>query len=380
MSSALQEKEILFKSIDARPDRIASSNPDDFLVPNGREEEWRYTPLKRVGNLHNDAKAEQDINYEIVAASGITHSILSRDEVKTKFLATDRISSRTQSLWNKALVIDIPQELETKDLTWIKIDIKSGVQYGHVIINAKAHSKATIILEHVGEGIAGINCEVIADVNSNIDFITVYDLARKGVIVSEHQFVINKDANIRSLVVQLGGDVVRYVPRAKFSGNHGAVELLGVFLATNGQFFENRVFVDHNMKDCKSNVLYRGGAQGEGSHTVWVGDVLIRKIATGTNTYEMNRNLLLDDGARADSVPNLEIETGEVEKAGHASVTGRLDDDQLFYLMSRGIDEPTARQLVIEGFFSGIFGEFTHPELKERLNERLNAAIERSHK
>jgi Fe-S cluster assembly protein SufD len=341
MSSALQEKEILFKSTDARPDRIASSNPDDFLVPNGREEEWRYTPLKRVGNLHNDAKAEQDINYEIVAASGITHSILSRDEVKTKFLATDRISSRTQSLWNKALVIDIPQELETKDLTWIKIDIKSGVQYGHVIINAKAHSKATIILEHVGEGIAGVNCEIIADVNSNIDFITVYDLARKGVIVSEHQFVINKDANIRSLVVQLGGDVVRYVPRAKFSGNHGAVER---------------------------------------SHTVWVGDVLIRKIATGTNTYEMNRNLLLDDGARADSVPNLEIETGEVEKAGHASVTGRLDDDQLFYLMSRGIDEPTARQLVIEGFFSGIFGEFTHPELKERLNERLNAAIERSHK
>jgi Fe-S cluster assembly protein SufD len=283
-------------------------------------------------------------------------------------------------LWNKALVIDIPQELETKDLTWIKVDIKSGVQYGHIIINAKAHSKATIILEHVGEGIAGVNCEIIADVNSNIDFITVFDLARKGVIVSEHQFVINKDANIRSLVVQLGGDVVRYVPRAKFSGNHGAVELLGVFLATNGQFFENRVFVDHNMKDCKSNVLYRGGAQGEGSHTVWVGDVLIRKIATGTNTYEMNRNLLLDDGARADSVPNLEIETGEVEKAGHASVTGRLDDDQLFYLMSRGIDEHTARQLVIEGFFSGIFGEFTHPELKERLNERLNAAIERSYR
>ncbi|MFM1985921.1 MAG: hypothetical protein RIS18_138 [Actinomycetota bacterium] len=380
MSSAVQEKEILFKSIDARPDRIASSNPDDFLVPTGREEEWRYTPLKRVANLHKDAKADHEISYEVVAAPGIKHAVLSRNEVKTKFLATDRISSRTESLWSKALVLDIDQNLETKDLTWIKVDIKNGVQYGHIIINAKAHSKATIILEHVGEGIAGVNCEIIADANSNIDFVTVYDLARQGVIVSEHQFVINKDANLRSLVVQLGGDVVRYVPRAKFSGNHGAVELLGVFLATNGQFFENRVFVDHNMKDCKSNVLYRGGAQGEGSHTVWVGDVLIRKIATGTNTYEMNRNLLLDDGARADSVPNLEIETGEVEKAGHASVTGRLDDDQLFYLMSRGIDEHTARQLVIEGFFAGIFGEFTHPELKERLNSRLNAAIERANK
>jgi Fe-S cluster assembly protein SufD len=380
MSTAIQEKEILFKSTDARPDRIASSNPSDFAVPNGREEEWRYTPLKRLGKLHEEVTADQEINYEVVAPAGITYTVVDRKDVATKFLATDRVSSRTESLWNKALVIEVAKELETKDLTWVKINLKNGVQYGHIIIKAKAHSKATIILEHVGEGIAGVNCEIIAEDGSNIDFITVFDLERKAVIASEHQFVISKDANIRSLVVQLGGDIVRYVPRAKFSGNHASVELLGVFLATRGQFFENRVFVDHNMKDCKSNVLYRGGAHGEGSHTVWVGDVLIRKIATGTNTYEMNRNLLLDNGARADSVPNLEIETGEVEKAGHASVTGRLDDDQLFYLMSRGIDEHTARQLVIEGFFAGIFGEFSHPELKERLNDRLNAAIERSTK
>ena len=379
MSSAIQEKEILFKSIDARPDFIASSNPDDFLVPNGREEQWRYTPLKRVGKLHDDAKADQEINYEVSAAPGVNYSILTKSEVATKFLATDRIGARTESLWNKALVIDIPKDFASKDLTWIKISLNNGVQYGHIIVNAQAQSSATIILEHVGDGIAGVNCEVVAHPHSNIDFITVYDLERKAVLVSEHHFAIDKDAHIRSLVVQLGGDVLRYIPRAKFSGNHGSVELLGVFLATQGQFFENRVFVDHNMKDCKSNVLYRGGAQGKGSHTVWVGDVLIRKNATGTNTYEMNRNLLLDDGARADSVPNLEIETGEVEKAGHASVTGRLDDDQLFYLMSRGIDEPTARQLVIEGFFAGIFGEFTHPEVKEKLSARLNAAIERAH-
>lgn len=378
MSTAVEEKEILFKSVDARPDRIASSNPSDFVVPNGREEEWRYTPLKRIANLHSDAVADHEISYEVKASQGITHSVVGRTEVATRFLATDRIGAKTQSLWTKALIVNIPKELEATDLTWITVNLKKGVQFGHIIISAESHSKATIVLEHIGNGIAGVNCEIIAAPASDIDFITVSDLDRASVLASEHHFKIDKDASIRSLVVQLGGDVLRYVPRAKFLGNHGSVELLGVFLATQGQFFENRVFVDHNMKDCKSNVLYRGGAQGEGSHTVWVGDVLIRKIATGTNTYEMNRNLLLDNGARADSVPNLEIETGEVEKAGHASVTGRLDDDQLFYLMSRGIDENTARQLVIEGFFAGIFGEFTHPELKEKLNQKLNAAIERS--
>ena len=83
---------------------------------------------------------------------------------------------------------------------------------------------------------------------------------------------------------------------------------------------------------------------------VWVGDVLIRKEAEGTDTYEANRNLVLTDGARADSVPNLEIETGLIEGAGHASATGRFDDEHLFYLMARGIPEDVARRLVVRGF------------------------------
>ncbi len=380
MSTALQEKEILLKSTDARPDRIASNNPSDFSVPNGREEEWRYTPLKRLNNLHNDATANTKVVFDVSTNQKIKHSIVSKNQIDSTFLATDRASARTSSLWQEALVVEIPKEQEVEEILWITLNIQEGIQFSHLVIKAEQHSKATIVLDHKGSGSAGINCELIAKENSKIDLINIFDLDRQAVLVSEHQMVLAKDAQVRSLSVELGGDVIRYIPRGKFSGSHASLDLFGVFLATQGQFFENRVFVDHNMKDCRSNVLYRGGAQGKGSHTVWVGDVLIRKIATGTDTYEMNRNLLLDDGARADSVPNLEIETGEVQKAGHASVTGRLDDDQLFYLMSRGIDEHTARQLVIEGFFSGIFGEFSDQDLKEKLTHRLNLAIERANK
>jgi Fe-S cluster assembly protein SufD len=379
MSSALQEKEVIFKSTDARPDRIASSNPDDFAVPKGREEEWRYTPLKRVLNLHSDAQATTDVVFEFKSAPEVKCALVKRSEIKSTFLATDRISARTQSLWANALVVEIPADAQAKEITWITAKLLKGTQFSHLLIHAKSNSKATIVLDHVGSGTAGINCEVILEAGANIDLINIFDLSRESVLATEQQFLIGKDASLKTLAVQLGGDVVRYVPRAKFSNTHGSIDLFGVFLATDGQYFENRVFVDHNKPDCRSNVLYRGGAHGKGSHTVWIGDVLIRKIATGTDTYEMNRNLLLDDGARADSVPNLEIETGEIQKAGHASVTGRLDDDQLFYLMSRGIDEDVAKQLVIEGFFSGIFGEFNNQELKEKLSERLNTAIERTH-
>jgi Fe-S cluster assembly protein SufD len=109
---------------------------------------------------------------------------------------------------------------------------------------------------------------------------------------------------------------------------------------------------------------------------VWVGDVLIQTQATGTSTYEINRNLLLTDGARADSVPNLEIETGEVVGAGHASTTGRFDDEQLFYLMSRGVPEGEARKLVVRGFFAELLAKIPVAELRERLGATIEARLE----
>ena len=129
------------------------------------------------------------------------------------------------------------------------------------------------------------------------------------------------------------------------------------------------------MPDCRSYVAYRGALQGDDAHTVWVGDVLIRAEATGTDTYEVNRNLILTDGARADSIPNLEIETGEVVGAGHASATGRFDDEQLFYLMARGIPETEARKLVVRGFFAELLDKIPVPELRERLGAAIEARL-----
>jgi Fe-S cluster assembly protein SufD len=124
--------------------------------------------------------------------------------------------------------------------------------------------------------------------------------------------------------------------------------------------------------NAKSRVNYKGALAGDQARTVWIGDVFIHKGAEGTDTYELNRNLLLSDGARADSVPNLEIETGEIVGAGHASTTGRFDDEQLFYLQSRGIPSDIARRLVIRGFFAEIVSKLKNEELEERLMQRID--------
>ena len=158
---------------------------------------------------------------------------------------------------------------------------------------------------------------------------------------------------------------------------HGAdIEMLGLYFADADQHLEHRLFVDHAVPHCRSNVVYKGALQGVDAHTVWIGDVLIRAEAEGTETFELNRNLVLTDGARAESVPNLEIETGEIVGAGHASATGRFDDEQLFYLESRGIPADEARRLVVRGFFADVINQIGIPDVQERLLAQVELELE----
>jgi Fe-S cluster assembly protein SufD len=186
---------------------------------------------------------------------------------------------------------------------------------------------------------------------------------------------VGRDASYKHVAISFGGDVVRMDCNVTYAGPGGAAELFGLYFADAGQHLEHRLFVDHTAPKTRSDVVYKGALQGEGAHTVWVGNVLIRKVAEAIETYEQNRNLVLTDGCRADSVPNLEIETGEIEGAGHASTTGRFDDEQLFYLQSRGVPEDEARRLVVHGFFNDIIRRIGVPGLEDRLMSTVEGEL-----
>jgi Fe-S cluster assembly protein SufD len=151
--------------------------------------------------------------------------------------------------------------------------------------------------------------------------------------------------------------------------------MLGLYFADAGQHLEHRLFADHTAPRTRSNVSYKGALQGRGAHTVWVGNVLIRKVAEGIETFEENRNLVLTDGCRADSIPNLEIETGDIAGAGHASATARFDDNQLFYLQSRGISEKESQRLVVHGFFNDLIRKVGVPSIEDRLLTTVEAEL-----
>ncbi|MFE9766329.1 Fe-S cluster assembly protein SufD [Streptomyces sp. NPDC005808] len=354
----------------------------DFPVPHGREEEWRFTPLERLRGLHDGtAVATGDgLKVDIEAPAGVTVETVGRADARLGKAGTpvDRVAAQAYSAFEKASVITVPKETVLTEPIRIAVHGEGGIVYGHQVVELGAFAEAVVVIDHTGDAVLAANVDYVLGDGAKLTVVSVQDWDDKAVHVGQHNALIGRDATFKSFVVTFGGDLVRLHPRVSYAGPGGEAELFGLYFTDAGQHQEHRLLVDHNTPHCKSNVAYKGALQGEGAHAVWIGDVLIEAKAEGTDTYEMNRNLVLTDGARVDSVPNLEIETGEIVGAGHASATGRFDDEQLFYLMARGIPAGEARRLVVRGFFAELVQQIGVDDIEERLLVKIDEELEAS--
>jgi Fe-S cluster assembly protein SufD len=360
-----------------------SYDPADFVVPGGREEEWRFTPLRRLRGLHGDAP---------LPAAKVTVDVDPAPEVRTfsaertsaqlgrTFIPADRVSARAYAAFDEATVIMVPAGAEASRPTIVTVTGggTDGAGFGHLLVQAEPNSRAVVVLDYRGSATYADNVEIVVGDGAALSVVSLQDWADDTVHLSQHYATLGRDAKLRHTVVTLGGSVVRLAPSVRYDGPGGDAELTGLYFADAGQHLEHRLFVDHDVPNCRSRVTYKGALQGDEAHAVWIGDVLIRPEATGTDTYEYNRNLVLTDGTRVDSVPNLEILTGEIVGAGHASASGRLEDHHLFYLMARGIPFEEARRLVIRGFFGQLIDTIEVPELRTRIAEAIETELTKS--
>jgi Fe-S cluster assembly protein SufD len=365
---------------------FTSFDVNAFEIPHGRDEIWRFTPLRRLRGLHDGtAPATGNATIEVTERPGVAVETVRRGDERLGDggVPADRVAAQAFSSFNSATIVTVARDTEVAKPIGITVNGpgEGGVAYGHLQIRVEELARAIFIVDLRGSGTYADNVEIVVGDSAAAGVIWIADWADDMVHVSAHHARLGKDAVFGHVAVTLGGDVVRTSTTVRFAGPGGDAQLLGTYFADDGQHFESRLLVDHAHPNCKSDVLYKGALQGDpdsdrpDAHTVWVGDVLIRAEATGTNTFETNRNLLLTDGARADSVPNLEIETGEIIGAGHASATGRFDDEQLFYLRSRGIPEDQARRLVVRGFFNEIIAKIAVPAVRERLTEAIEREL-----
>jgi Fe-S cluster assembly protein SufD len=367
--------------IQTRSARLKSTSLSDFAEISTREEQWRYLTADRLGGLDQANLDEFSGDIETNLAEGVETSWVDAGHklFGSAGIPEDRVAAAGWEAAKAAYLVSIPGSVTGYATNTITVSSVSADPAAlHMIIEAKRGSDAVVVIDHRGDAVLSENIEFVVEEQAKLTVVSIQDWNAGSIHNGAQYAMLGKDSTFRHVMVTLGGSVVRMTPSAYFGAAGADASLYGLYFADAGQYLEHRIFVDHATPNCKSRVTYKGALQGAKAHTVWVGDVLIRAAAEGTDTYELNRNLLLTDGARADSVPNLEIETGQIQGAGHASASGRFDDEQLFYLQSRGLSELEARRLVVRGFLMEVVQQIGIPELEERLAASIEDELERS--
>lgn len=362
-----------------RAERPTSFNPEDFPLPTGREEDWRFTPVRRLTGILQSGPTGERLALESTLPDGVTLTEVpsATAAALAPFAPGDRAAALAVAHADAALHFAVPAG-HTGGPVILNLTGTGGTVFGHMSFQIGANATTTIVLRHTGSADYSARVDLVVGEGARVTFVSLQEWDDDALHLAENAISLAKDATVKHVVVTLGGAVARVNTSARFDGTGGNLELLGLYFTDAGQYQEHRLFVDHAVRDCVSRATYKGALQGAGAHAVWVGDVLIRAEAEGTDTYELNRNLVLTEGARADSVPNLEIETGEIEGAGHASATGRFDDEQLFYLRARGIPEQEARRLVVRGFFAELISRIGIAEVQDELMAAIETELGQS--
>lgn len=362
--------------VQTRSERFASTVHSAFPEVTGREAIWKYSPVDKLrGLIDGDLDgAPYAILYPEAAGTTVEWVDRAHPLVGSAGTPEDRAAANAWTSFEKALHIRVEGESET--LTVTRAGLGDTARAAHTLITAARGATGLVVLDSQGDARLSENLEIVLEADANLTVVSVQEWDDTALHLASQFARIGHGATLTHIVVSLGGEVVRVNPSAHLAEEGADAELYGVYFADAGQHLEQQVYVHHDAPHTRSRVTYKGALNGEGAHTVWIGDVLIGRDATGTDTYEQNRNLVLSDGTRADSIPNLEIETGDIAGAGHASATGRFDDEQLFYLQARGIPEDEARRLVVLGFLSEIVQKIGEPVLEARLHEALEAELQ----
>lgn len=359
--------------VQTRSDRPTSTDVADFAAVTGREAVWKFSPVNKLDALLNGELDGGRIPVSVTEVSGVSSEWIARDDARIgrAGVPEERGAAAAWSAFGEAHLVTVSSEEKTTAVI-TRDSIDAAPRAAHTVIEAKPQSEGLVIIENTGSAQLSENVEIVVGDGAKLTVVSVQQWDEDAIQLSSHYATVGRDASLTHIVVSLGGKIVRLNPSIHLDHQGANGEALGAYFADAGQHLEHQVYMDHDAPHTRSRVNYKGALQGEGAHTVWIGDVLIRNNANGTDSYEQNRNLVLSEGTRADSIPNLEIETGDIEGAGHASATGRFDDEHIFYLQSRGISEEEARKLVVRGFLIEVISQIGD----EATEERLQAAIE----
>jgi Fe-S cluster assembly protein SufD len=264
--------------------------------------------------------------------------------------------------------------------TLIYVDRDGLAVFPHTVIVAEEGAEVTYIDRYLSppleRALSDAVVEIYAGPASRVSYVALQDWGPGMTHLSVQRTEVGPDAEFRSLGVAFGASLARSEVESVLAGDGGSSEMLGLYFATGTQHFDHRSIQDHLGSRTASDLLYKGVLKGR-SRTVYSGTVIIRQGAHKCDAYQTNRNILLSEHAKADSIPNLEILSNDPVRCGHAASVGPVDEDTLFYIQSRGIPPEEATRLVVFGFFQEVLDRVTLTEVREGLEAAIAAEIEK---
>jgi Fe-S cluster assembly protein SufD len=280
--------------------------------------------------------------------------------------STDSFTELNTAFLPGAAMIRVPPGMAVEQpvlvLHWI--EGASAAVFPRTIVHTGADSEVTVV-EHQASADEDLLVDPVVELDvgdaSRLRYLNVQDLGARAWQVGYQASRVGRDATLQSSVVAMGGDYARVRTDSIITGKGGSSYLTALYFADGDRMHDFRTLQDHAGPSSTSDLLFKGAVQDRG-RSVYSGLIRVRKEAPGTNAFQTNRNLVLSEGASAESVPNLEIETNDV-RCSHASAVGPIDEEQLYYLESRGVPPAAAERLIVLGFFSEVLDRLPTPQL-----------------
>ena len=390
----------------------------DLAWPDRRDEEWRYTNPKRFdltrevvtsagsvaalsGGITSEVVGQRSVAVRIVdgavvsaelsesaAAAGVVamnlvtaageHEALVRRHLGSVVGAGTKFDALSLAAFTGSAFVYVPRDVEIDAPITITVQVtQPGAVAPRVLVVLDAHASANVYVDHAGDAQSTVVevIEVVLGEGARAHVVTAQDWGSSVDHVASHTGLVGANADYHHLEVSLGGKTVYIRPDVRLDHPGGSGELLGVYFVDEGQQIEHRSLIHHNASQTSSDLVYKGALQGD-SRATFFGNIRIEAHARATSSDQTNRNLILTDKARADSIPFLEINNSDVVRCGHHSSVGQVDEMQLFYLESRGIPRREAARLLVFGFFAEITDriqlsgvtEIVHAELEREIS------------
>ncbi|MGI9018569.1 MAG: Fe-S cluster assembly protein SufD [Euzebya sp.] len=358
----------------------------DLDWPAVRDEDWRFTNPSRIDLERQITAGSHSISghsitgHEVVIDSlshaAIEHADVVRAHLGTVVAPEEKFAALALAAFDTGLFVHVPTEHEADQPITIEVQAIEGTQIRWTLIVVERHAKATVILDQTGAADATVIdvVEAVIGDGATLNLVTTQDWGAGVSHVTTHRGKVGRDANYQHTEVTLGGDTVYVRPDVWLKGKGGNAEMLGVYFPTGDEKVEHRSLIFHDADHTVSNYVHKGALAGNG-YATWYGNIRIDVDAKQTVSDETNRNLILSPGARADTLPFLEIETADVAACGHHSSVGQVDEVQLWYLQSRGISRSEAARMLVFAFFTEILERVNAPGVAERVLADVELAV-----